>query len=145
MQPLEYGPPISLEEAKHVVAAAQAEATQNGWAMVIAVLDSGGHLVVLHKMDHAQFGSISIAQKKALTAVNFKRPTKVFEDAVAAGGIGLRMLSAEEVCALEGGLPLVREGKLVGAIGVSGAQSAQDGVVALAGARVVSARAGSKA
>jgi uncharacterized protein GlcG (DUF336 family) len=137
MTTLQYGPPISLALAKQVVAAAEVEALQNGWAMVIAVADSTGHLVVLHKMDHAQFGSIAIAQSKAFTAVNFKRSSKIFEDAVAAGGLGVRLLSAPGLCALEGGLPLLSDGRIIGAIGVSGAQSTEDGQVAAAGARVL--------
>ncbi|MFL6623658.1 MAG: GlcG/HbpS family heme-binding protein [Sulfurifustaceae bacterium] len=134
---LEYGPPISLALAKRVIDAAEAEASANDWAMVIAVVDSSAHLVALHKMDHAQFGSIAIAQAKAETAVNFKRPSKVFEDAVAAGGLGLRLLSTEDLCPLEGGVPLVSNGKIIGAVGVSGAQSVQDGQVAMAGARSI--------
>lgn len=137
MQILEYGPPISLAEAKQVVAAAEVEAAANNWAMVIAVVDSTGHLVVLHTMDGAQFGSIAIAQAKAQTAVDFKRPSKVFEDAVAGGGFGVRVLSVPTMCALEGGVPLLNDGKIVGAIGVSGAHSTQDGQVAAAGARVL--------
>lgn len=134
---LEYGPPISLTDAKRVIAAAEAEASANQWAMVIAVADSTGHLVALHKMDLAQFGSIAIAQEKAQTAVNFKRSTKVFEEAVAQGGVGLRLLSTVGLCPLEGGVPLLRDGKVIGAIGVSGAQSTQDGQVAAAGTRVI--------
>ena len=137
MQISEYGPLISLADAKRVIEAAEAEASANQWAMVIAVVDSTGHLVALHKMDHAQFGSITIAQAKAQTAVNFKRPTKVFEEAVAQGGLGLRLLSTPGLCPLEGGIPLLGDGKVIGAIGVSGAQSTQDGQVAMAGARVI--------
>lgn len=138
MQIREYGPPISLSLAKEVAAAAEKAAIENGWSMVIAVVDSTGHLVVLHKMDQAQFGSVEIAQSKACTAVNFKRSTKVFEDAVAAGGLGLRLLSTPGLCALEGGVPLVSDGRLIGAIGVSGALAVQDGIVALAGTRAIS-------
>ncbi len=107
--------------------------------MVIAVVDSSGHLVVLHKMDQAQYGSIPIAQAKAVTAVNFKRPTKIFEDAIAAGGLGLRLLATDGLCPLEGGIPLYSGGAIMGAIGVSGAQSTQDGQVAQAGASIVNA------
>ncbi|NNM64188.1 MAG: heme-binding protein [Burkholderiales bacterium] len=134
MTPPEYGPPLSLAEAKHIAEAAEALASRHGWAMVIAILDSTGHLVVLHKMDHAQYGSIELAEAKARTATHFKRPTKLFEDTIAQGGIGLRLLSAREFCLFEGGIPLLRGGQLVGAIGVSGARSDQDGLVALAGA-----------
>lgn len=138
----EYGLAISLTIAKQVVARAEAVAQENGWAMVIAVLDSSGHVVLLHRMDHAQYGSIAVAQAKAATAINFKRPSKVFEDAVAAGGLGIRLLAMDGLCPLEGGIPLVHDGKIIGAIGVSGAQSTQDGIVAAAGAAVVSATAG---
>ncbi|MDE1951802.1 MAG: heme-binding protein [Betaproteobacteria bacterium] len=134
MTPPDYGPPLSLAEAKRIVEAAEALANLHGWPMVIAVLDSTSHLVILHKMDHAQYGSIELAEAKARTATHFKRPTKLFEDTIAQGGIGLRLLSAREFCLFEGGVPLLREGKLVGAIGVSGARSDQDGLVALAGA-----------
>ncbi len=137
MTPPEYGSPLSLAEGKRIVEAAEAQASLHGWAMVIAVLDSTGHLVVLHKMDHAQYGSIELAEAKARTATHFKRPTKLFEDTVASGGLGLRLLSAREFCLFEGGIPLLRDGKLVGAIGVSGARSDQDGLVALAGANAL--------
>ncbi|HJT11402.1 MAG TPA: heme-binding protein, partial [Dongiaceae bacterium] len=90
--PIEYGPPIPLALAKRVAERAEAEAAANGWAMVIAIVDSAGHLVLLHKMEHAQFGSIAIAEGKARTSVNFKRPTKAFEETLAAGGLGLRVL-----------------------------------------------------
>ncbi|MEP6721144.1 MAG: heme-binding protein [Variovorax sp.] len=136
-QPIPYGAPVSLETAQRVAAAAEAEATANGWPMVIAVVDSGANLVVLHKMDHAQIGSVAIAQAKATTAVRFKRPTKAFEEALAAGGLGLRLLATEGVCPLEGGLPLIHAGQLIGAIGVSGMQSTQDASVAAAGIRAV--------
>ena len=132
--PPEYGPPLSLSDAKRIAHAAEAEAQRQGWAMVIAIADSSGHVVVLNKMDHAQYGSIELALAKAKTATHFKRPTKLFEDTVAQGGVGLRLLSAPDFCLFEGGLPLLRDGKLVGAIGVSGARSDQDGIVAEAGA-----------
>jgi glc operon protein GlcG len=134
---LKYGLPISLGLAKQVASAAEAEATANGWPMVIAIMDTSAHLVVLHKLDHAQLGSVSIAQAKAETSVRFRRPTKVFEDALAAGGIGLRLLSTNNLCPLEGGLPLIQNGEVIGAIGVSGMQSTQDAQVAAAGAKVV--------
>jgi glc operon protein GlcG len=135
--PIPYGPPITLELAKQVVAAAEKEAVANNWPMVIAVVNSSGHLVILHKLDHAQLGSIPIAQRKAETAVNFKRPTKVFEEMLAGGGLGLRLLAADNVCPLEGGLPLLRNGEVIGGIGVSGMQATQDAQVAAAGANVV--------
>ncbi|HJT11609.1 MAG TPA: heme-binding protein [Dongiaceae bacterium] len=137
-RPLEYGAPISLEQAKGVMAAAEAEARANDWPMVIAIVDSGGHLVMLHSFDHAQHGSVAIAQEKARCAVNFKRPTKAFEDAVAQGGLNLRILAAPGMVPLEGGLPLIAGGRIVGAIGVSGMRSNQDGQVAEAGAKALS-------
>lgn len=135
MQPPAYGPPIELAAAKRIVDAAEAEAAAGGLAVVIAVIDSTGHLVVLHRMDQALYGAIAVAQAKARTAVDFKRPTKAFEDAVAGGA--LRLLATENLCPLEGGVPLIEKGLIVGAIGVAGAQSAQDSHVAAAGARIV--------
>ncbi len=135
--PPKYGAPISLEFAKRAVAAAEAEALANQWPMTIAIVDSGGHLVLLHRMDQTNLGSLSVAQIKAETAVFFKRPTKVFEDAVAGGGRGLRLLSMDGHCAIEGGLPLLVGGEVVGAIGVSGMQSTEDAQVASAGAKAL--------
>jgi glc operon protein GlcG len=125
-----YGPPITLDAAKKVMVAAEAEATKNSWAMAITILDSTGHLVMLHRFDNTQYGSIPVAEDKARTALDFRRPSKVFEDLVAQGGIGLRTLAIRGAAPLEGGL----HGKIVGAIGVSGATSQQDGQVAKAGA-----------
>jgi glc operon protein GlcG len=136
-RPLEYGVPISLERARAVMAAAEAEAHANDWPMVIAIVDSGGHLVMLHSFDHAQHGSVAIAQEKARCAVNFKRPTKAIEDAVAQGGLNLRMLATPGMVPLEGGVPLVADGRIVGAIGVSGMRPTQDGQVAEAGAKAL--------
>jgi glc operon protein GlcG len=132
--PLQYGPPISLERAKRVVKAAEAEAAKHHWPMVIAIVDSGGHLVLLERMDNAQYGSILIAQQKAETALSFKRATKVFEEALERGGANLRLLGATNLLPLEGGLVLMADGKIAGAIGVSGMQSRQDVQVAQAGA-----------
>jgi uncharacterized protein GlcG (DUF336 family) len=115
------------------MAAAEAQAETRDWPVVIAIVDSAGHLVMLHKRDQAQHGSVTIAQAKAETAVNFRRPTKTFQDAVAEGGVGLRMLSMPWVSVLEGGLPLMVNGEVVGGIGVSGMQSGQDVEVAQAG------------
>lgn len=136
---LEYGTPITFAEARRVADAAFSEAQRNGWAMVIAVYDSTGHPVLLHKMDHAQYASLDLAQAKARTATHFKRPTKVFEEAITQGGMALRLLSATGICLFEGGLPLLRDGRLVGGIGVSGATSEQDTQVAQAGARALEA------
>jgi glc operon protein GlcG len=136
--PPPYGPPIPLETAKRVMAAAEAEALANGWPMVIAIFDSAGQLVLLHRLDQANLGAVDLAQRKAQTAVRFRRPTKVYEDIIVAGGAGLRLLSAaSDLIALEGGVPLLQGGAVVGSIGVSGMQSSQDGQVARAGARVL--------
>ena len=129
-----YGAPIGIEAAKKVMAAAEAEAVKNNWAMAIVILDSTGHMVMLHKFDNTQYGSIAVAEDKARSALYFRRPSKVFEDLVAQGGIGLRTLAIRGASPLEGGIPLITDGKIVGAIGVSGATSAQDGQVAKAGA-----------
>jgi uncharacterized protein GlcG (DUF336 family) len=128
-----YGTPIDIAAAKKAMAAAEAEAVKNGWAVAIAIVDSGANLVMLQRLDNAQLSSVRIAQQKARTAVEFRRPTKIFEDAVAGGGIGLRVLTFDANVA-EGGLPIVVGGKIIGAIGVSGVQSHQDGQIAQAGA-----------
>jgi uncharacterized protein GlcG (DUF336 family) len=129
-----YGPPITLEAAKKVMAAAEAEAVKNNWDMAIAILDSTGHLVMLHKLDNTQYGSIAVAEDKARSAVYFRRPTKVFEDLVAQGGLGIRTLTLRGASPLEGGVPIIVNGMVIGAIGVSGATAVQDGLVAKAGA-----------
>jgi glc operon protein GlcG len=115
-----YGPPIGLEAAKKVMAAAEAEAIKNNWGMAVVILDSTGHMVMLHKMDNTQYGSIAVAEDKARSALYFRRPSKVFEDLVAQGGIGLRTLALRGATPLEGGIPLTVDGKIVGAIGASG-------------------------
>ena len=135
---LAYGPPIDLLTAKAVVASAEAEAVRNGWAVVICVVDSTGHVVLLEKMDHTQYGSVELARAKAETALNFKRATKVFEDGIAEGGFHLRFLSVPGVSMLEGGILLIRDGRIVGSIGVSGAKSTEDAQVARAGAEALS-------
>lgn len=124
-------PALTLADAKRVAAAAEAEAQRNGWNVVIAVHDDGGNLLYLQRMDGTQIGSILVAQEKARTAVSFKRPTKAFEEAVTGGRVV--MLSMPGVTPVEGGLPLVHEGEIVGAIGISGVQSSQDGIIAKAG------------
>lgn len=129
-----YGPPITLDAARKVMAAAEAEAMKNNWNMAIAILDSTGHIVMLHKLDNTQYGSIPIAEDKARSAVDFRRPTKVFEDLVAKGGLGIRTLALRGASPLEGGVPIIVNGKVIGAIGVSGATAVQDGIVAQAGA-----------
>ena len=128
-----YGAPISIAAAKKAMAAAEACATKNNWGVAIAIVDSGANLVMLHRLDNAQLSSVRIAEQKARTAAEFRRPTKVFEDAVAGGGVGLRVLTFGASVA-EGGVPIVSGGKVIGAIGVSGVQSHQDAQVAQAGA-----------
>lgn len=123
---------LTLEAAMKIAAAAEAEAAKNNWNVAIAIVDEGGHLVLLHKRDNTQYGSIDISIQKAQTAAGFKRATKVFEDAIAGGRTAI--LGIEQVLPLEGGVPLVFNGQIVGAIGVSGVTSQQDGVVAKAGA-----------
>ena len=128
-----YGAPITLDAAKKIMAAAEAEADKNKWPMAIVILDSTGHMVMMHKIDNTQYGSILAAEAKAVSAINYRRSTKVFEDLVAQGGIGLRTLQLPSASPIEGGLPIVVDGKVVGAIGVSGGTAPQDGQVAAAG------------
>ena len=132
--PNAYGPPINLEAAKKAAASAIAEARKNNWTMAIAIIDIGGDLVYFEKMDGTQTASVRVAIGKARSAALWKRPTKVWQDLVAEGGAGLRILGLEGAVPIEGGLPLLMDGKIVGAIGVSGGTAAQDGVVAKAGA-----------
>ncbi|MGH7303321.1 MAG: GlcG/HbpS family heme-binding protein, partial [Candidatus Rokuibacteriota bacterium] len=124
--PPAYGTPITLEQAKKVMAGAEAEAKKNNWNVVVAVLDSGGNVVMLQRMDGAQFGSLEVAKDKAYSAVAFRRPTKAFDDALAQGGANLRLLKLSGASPLEGGIPIVVDGKLIGAVGVSGVTAAQD-------------------
>jgi glc operon protein GlcG len=123
---------LTLAVAKQVASAAESEAAKNKFTMVIAIMDDGGNLIYLEKMDETQIGSIEVAQAKARSAIAFKRPTKAFQDALAAGNTGILKVSG--AMATEGGVPLIVEGKFIGAIGVSGGSSAQDGTVAQAGA-----------
>ena len=129
-----YGAPISLEQAKKVMVGAEAESRKNNWNMVIAVLDSGGNLVMLQRMDGVQLGSIEAAKDKAYSAVMYRRPTKLFQDLVGQGGPNLRLLRLTGASPLEGGIPIIVDGKVIGAIGVSGHTSEQDAQVAKAGA-----------
>lgn len=133
-QPNMYGPSITADQAKTIAAAAIAEARKNQWTMAIAIVDPAGDLVYFEKMDNTQVGSVDVAQAKARASARFKRPTKAFQDALAAGGEGWRILSLEGAVAVEGGLPLMSGGKIIGAIGASGGTSQQDGVTAAAGA-----------
>ena len=132
-----YGPSIDLAAAKTTAAAALDEARKNQWQMAVAVVDPSGHLTYFEKMDGTQLGSVTVSIDKARSAALFKRPTKVFQDTLAAGGDGLRVLRLTAAVPIEGGLPLVVGGAIVGAIGVSGGTSAQDGQCAEAGVRAL--------
>jgi uncharacterized protein GlcG (DUF336 family) len=135
--PNPYGEPISLEAAKKPAAAALAEAARNHWTMAVAIVDPSGNLVYYEKMDNTQIASATVAIDKARSAAIYKRPTKAFQDALAAGGNGLRLLRLEGAMPVEGGIPLIVGGKIIGAIGVSGDSSANDNQCATAGAAVV--------
>jgi len=135
--PNPYGPAISLENARKAAAPALAEAAKNNWTVAVAIVGPAGTLIYYEKMDNTQLGSAEVAIDKARTAAMFKRPTKAFQDALAAGGDGLRVLRLKGVTPVEGGIPLLMDGKIVGAIGVSGATSAQDAQCAKAGADTV--------
>jgi uncharacterized protein GlcG (DUF336 family) len=126
---------LSLAEAMKVSAAAQEEAKKNNWTMAIAIVDDGGNLILLHKMDETQLGSIRVALDKAESSLRFKRPTKAFEDGVAGGRNAILGLTG--ATPIEGGLPIMSGGKIIGAIGISGGSAAQDGQVAKAGADTV--------
>ncbi len=131
-----YGVSINADAAKKIAAAAIAEARKNNWAMAVAVVDTGGYLVYFERMPDTQLGSVDIAIDKAKSAALFRRPTKSFQDALAAGGQGLRMLGLRGAVPVEGGIPLIVDGKLIGAVGASGGSSDQDGRTAQAGASV---------
>lgn len=129
----QYGANVTHEQARKALAAAIADARRQNLPMAVAIVDTAGQLVAFERMDNTQTASIAVAQDKALSAAMYRRPTKVFQDLVAGGGIGLRVLSLRGANAVEGGLPLAVDGKIIGAIGVSGGSSEQDGVVAKAG------------
>ncbi|HEY4879051.1 MAG TPA: heme-binding protein [Candidatus Acidoferrales bacterium] len=132
--PNPYGTPISLENARKAAEPALAEARKNNWTMAVAIVDTHGTLVYFEKIDNTQNGSAQLAIDKARSAANFKRPTKAFQTALAAGGDGLRILGIAGAVPVEGGYPLVVDGKIVGAIGMSGGTSAQDDQCAKVGA-----------
>ena len=129
-----YGPPITLDDAKRAMAAAELDAAKNSWQVAITILDSGGNPVMFHKIDNTQLSATTVSEGKARTALDFKRPSKALDDAIAAGGAGMRLLALKDITPLEGGIPVVVDGKIIGAIGVSGALSSQDAQVAAAGA-----------
>ena len=128
---------LTLEAAKKIALAAEAEAKKNNWNVVIAIVDEGGHLIYLQRIDGTQTGSIDVAIKKAQTAMAFKRPTKVFEDAVAGGRQVI--LALPGALPIEGGIPITIGGQIIGAIGVSGVKSTEDGQIAKAGADAAAA------
>ena len=138
VKPPAYGAPLTLAMAKKAMAAAEAEAVKNDWPVAISIVDSGGHLVLFSKIDNTQHGSIDIATGKAKTAVSLRRPTKLLEAGMAAGptgaSTGVRLLAVPGLFPLEGGIPILNDGKIIGGIGVSGVLSTQDAVVAQAGA-----------
>lgn len=129
-----YGLSINVDKAKTIAEASVAEAKKNNLNMAIAIVDTGGYLVYFEKMNNTQTGSVQLAIEKAQTSALFRRPSKVFQDGVAAGGEGLRLLRLTGTIPIEGGIPLVANGTIVGAIGVSGGSGAQDNMVATAGA-----------
>ncbi len=128
----QYGPNVSHEQARKVLAGAIAEARKMNIPMAVAVVDTAGQLVAFERMDNTQSASVNVAQDKASSAAMYRRPTKVFQDVLAAGGVGLRILMLRGANAVEGGLPISVDGKIIGGIGVSGGSSEQDGVVAKA-------------
>jgi uncharacterized protein GlcG (DUF336 family) len=130
--PYPYGAPIGVEAARKVAAAAVAEARKNGWKVAVAITEPDGTLVFYEKMDDTQYGSAHVAVEKARASAQFRRPTKSFEDPVNSGKPNILGLTG--ATPLEGGLPIVVEGRVIGAVGVSGATSQQDGVCAHAGA-----------
>ena len=130
----QYGPNVTLEQAKKVLAAGEAEAKKNGWPVAIAVVDTTGALVAFVKMDGTQNGSVMASQDKASSSALYRRSSKVFQDVLAKGGDGLRVLTLRGASAVEGGVPLYVDGKVIGAVGISGAAPDQDSVVAKAGA-----------
>lgn len=135
--PPPYGSAITLEAAKKAMAAAEAEAERNNWIVAITILDSGGNQVMMHKLDNAQLAAVDASFAKAQTALAFKLPSKLLEEAVTAGGAGLRLIGAKNVFPVEGGLPIIVDGKIVGAIGVSGGLSGQNGQIATAGVAAI--------
>ncbi|MCH7401596.1 heme-binding protein [Belliella kenyensis] len=128
-------PVLNLELANKIADAAQEKATSENWNVVITILDQGGNLILLKKMDGTQIGSIEVAQLKAKTAFEFKRPTKVFEDMIKGGAVHLNTMP---ITAVEGGLPIFKDEHIIGAIGISGVTSVQDGIIAEAALKAVS-------
>jgi len=128
---------LTLEDARRMTLAARRAAAENNWNVVVAIVDDGGHLISLERMDGTQKGSVRVAEQKARTAILYKRPSKAFEDMVLQGRPV--MMTMPDVICLEGGVPLIRDGVYVGAIGISGVKSSEDGIVAAAGAAALGA------
>lgn len=136
----QYGAPITLEQARKAMAASEAEARKNNWNVAISIVDSGGHLVLFQRLDTTQYGSVDVATEKAKGSVAFRRPTKAFQDLIAQGGVNLRLLNITgDAGVFEGGVPIVVDGKIIGAIGVSGVTSQQDAQIAQAGVDALAA------
>ena len=129
----QYGSNVTLEQARKAAAGADAEAKKNSWPVAIAIVDTAGQLVYFQRHENTQTASIQVAQDKAVSAAMYRRPTKAFQDAVAGGGAGLRALTLHKASAVEGGIPIAIDGKIIGAIGVSGVTAEQDGQIAKAG------------
>jgi glc operon protein GlcG len=130
----QYGTNITLEQARKAGAAAEAEARKNGWPVCIAIVDTAGHLVYYQRLDNTQTASVMVCQDKAVSAAIYRRPTKAFQDSVAGGGAGLRVMNLRAASTVDGGVPIYKDGKIVGGNGVSGVVAEQDGQVAKAGA-----------
>ncbi len=131
--PPAYGAPINFAQATKAMEGALAEARKNNWNVVVTIVDSGGHIVMLQRLDNTQLGSLDIATGKATTALKLRRPTKAVQDVIAGGGVGLRFLTVQGIVAIDGGLLLMDGGKIIGAIGVSGVTAEQDAQIAKAG------------
>jgi uncharacterized protein GlcG (DUF336 family) len=136
--PPPYGGQMTLDQAKKAMAASEAEAKKNNWNVVIAIVDAGGNLMMLQRMDNTQWGSVEVARQKARASAAFRRPTKAFQDGIAQGGVNLRILNLTgDAGVLEGGVPVVVGGQIIGAIGVSGVTSQQDAQIGQAGADAI--------
>ncbi len=136
----QYGANVNHEQARKAVAAAVAESRKLNLPMAITVVDNSGMLVAFERMDNTQTGSVGVSQDKAVSAAMYRRPTKVFQDVLAAGGAGLRVLTLRNANAVEGGLPILVDGKIMGGLGVSGGTAEQDGAVAKAGLDALTAK-----
>jgi len=136
----QYGANVTREQAKKAIAAGQAEARKNSWPVAIAIVDNAGQLLAFEKMDNTQTASVEVAQDKAVSAAIYRRSTKGVQDGLAGGGAGLRLLALRGMSPVEGGIPLVVDGKIIGGIGVSGVNSDQDGMVAKAGSDALAAK-----